>query len=422
MALQLNVVDLPTCSELFPELGERLAEGGYLAAVLIDLSEVRKIAQGQGSQTYDRLMDLLGRELFLLKAKEMHRQDVLALSEKAGDAFVVFLYPRDGAPHPSPQSLEQLSRRVQDVLNQRISSPALLSLRAYARVNVGFSLIVHNPLIQTARLIQRGIDEARHVAYLVGLYREAQDKQRLQHLVLSDGVRTVFQPIVELDSGEVHGFEALARGPRGTDLDNPLALFDLATKTDLLFELDQVCRRDSVRRAETLSPPYKLFINTLPFSIRDPHFRGKFLLDLLDGSKLHPERIVLEVTETFAIEDYTAYLEEMRYFSDMGFLTAIDDMGAGYSGLERVVHLRPNYLKLDMYMVRDIDKSAIKRDIMQAFCSMANKIEAKVVAEGVETREELETVREIGVNYVQGFLLARPSDDFCFELNFDLHR
>ena len=85
-----------------------------------------------------------------------------------------------------------------------------------------------------------------------------------------------------------------------------------------------------------------------------------------------------------------------------------------------MIHLKPNYLKLDMYMVRGIDKSVIKRDIMQAFCSMANKIEAGVVAEGVETREELETVREIGVKYVQGYLLARPADDFQFKLNIDV--
>ncbi len=420
MAVQLNVVDLPTYNELFPELGERLVEAGYLAAILIDLSEVSRVPQGQGSQTYDRLMDLLGREIVQLMGNELRRQDLLTLSEKAGDAFVVFLHPRESTAHPSPQSLEQLARRVQGVLNRRIASPALLSLRARPRVNVGFSLIVHNPLVQTARLIQRGVDEARHIAYLARLYREAQDKHRLQHLVLSEDVRTVFQPIVDLDSGKVHGFEALTRGPRGSDLESPLALFDMAMKTDLLFELDQVCRRSWVRRAKTLSPPYKLFINTLPFSIRDPHFRGKYLLDLLDGSNLHPERIVLEVTETFAIEDYAAYLEEMSYFSDMGFLTAIDDMGAGYSGLEKVIHLKPNYLKLDMYMVRGIDKSAIKRDIMQAFCSMANKTGAGVVAEGVETREELETVREIGVKYVQGYLLARPSDDFQFELNIDL--
>jgi EAL domain-containing protein (putative c-di-GMP-specific phosphodiesterase class I) len=267
------------------------------------------------------------------------------------------------------------------------------------------------------RLLQKGVDEARHLAYLNRLYQEARDKQRLQHFILKEDVRTVFQPIVDLESHNVHGFEALARGPRQTDLESPLALFDMASKSDLLFELDQVCRYNSVKRAESLKSPHKLFINTLPFSIRDPHFRGKFLLDLLDGSKLVPERIVLEVTETLAIEDYTAYLEEMRYFSDMGFLTAIDDMGAGHSGLEKVVQLRPDYLKLDMHMVRGIDASPVKQDIMRAFCTMAKDIGTAVVAEGVETRAELETVQELGADYVQGYYLARPAEGFQTTLN-----
>ena len=267
-------------------------------------------------------------------------------------------------------------------------------------------------------LLQRTVDEAQHAACLNRLHQEAQDKQRLQHIILEEDIRTMFQPIVDLDSNEVHGFEALARGPRQTALESPLALFNLATKTDLLFELDQVCRRKSVQHAAKLESPCKLFINTLPFSIRDPQFQGKFLLDLLEGSELLPERIVLEVTETLAIDDYTAYLEEMQYFSDMGFLTGIDDLGTGYSGLERVVQLRPDYLKLDIHMVRDIDASLVKQDIMRAFCSMANNIGAKVVAEGVETKQELETVREVGVDYVQGFYLAKPSDRFQTGVSF----
>jgi len=420
MAAPQSAVDLPTYHEVLPELRERLVWNGHLASVLIDLSEISKIAQGQGSQTYDKLMELLGSEIVKLRGRELRQEDLVTLSEKAGDAFLVFLSPRSATEIPTPQALEELAARVQGALNRRIFSPALPSLRGRPRVNAGYSLIVHNPLIQVARLLQRGVNEARNIAYLARLQQEARDTQRLQHIVLTEDIRTVYQPIVDLESGEVHGFEALARGPRGTELESPLALFDMAAKTDLLFELDQVCRRNSVRRAESLREPYKLFINTLPFSIRDPHFRGKFLLDLLDGSNLHPDRIVLEVTETFAIEDYAAYLEEMGYFSDMGFLTAIDDMGAGYSGLEKIVHLRPNYLKLDMHMVRDIDRSSIKRDIMQAFCAMAKKTGAGVVAEGVETKEELETVRRIGVEYAQGFFLAKPSEDFRFDLNVEL--
>jgi EAL domain-containing protein (putative c-di-GMP-specific phosphodiesterase class I) len=390
-------------------LSELLVSNGYLAIVLIDLSEVSKVAQE--SQLYDRLMDLLGREIVRLQGAELRPGDILTLSEKAGDAILVFLSPPNDK-HLTPETVGQQADRIQASLNHRLSSASLPSGRGASRITTGFSVVIHNPLIQVPRLVQRGINEARDVANLNRLNREARDKQRLLQIILEEDIRPVYQPIVELGSRSIHGFEALTRGPRGTELESPLALFDMANKTDLLFEIDQVCRRKAVIRAQKLTSPYKLFINTLPFSIRDPHFRGRFLLDLLEGSELIPQRIVLEVTENLAIEDYNSYLAEMKYFSDMGFLTAIDDVGAGYSGLKKVEQLQPDYLKLDMHMVRHIDQSTVKQDVMRAFCVMAGNIGAEVIAEGIETREELRTVQQLGVDYVQGYFLARPLDGF----------
>ncbi len=417
MAAALNALELPTYDELFTELHEHLTSTGYLAAILIDLSEISQIAITHGSRNNDRLMDLVGREIVHLRRTVLNRDDAIALSEKAGDAFVIFLAPRQASVIPLPEHLEQLTDLLQGALNRRLTSALSRGSLGETRVTAGYSLVVHNPLVPVTSLLQRAVDEAQHAACLNRLHQETQDKQRLQQIILEEDIRTVFQPIVDLGSNEIHGFEALARGPRRTALESPLALFNLATKTDLLFELDQVCRRKSVQHAAKLQSPCKLFINTLPFSIRDPQFQGKFLLDLLEESELLPERIVLEVTETLAIDDYTAYMEEMQYFSDMGFLTGIDDLGTGYSGLERVVELRPDYLKLDIHMVRDIDNSMVKQDIMRAFCAMAKDIGAAVVAEGVETKQELETVRDLGVDYVQGFYLARPSDSFQTGVN-----
>ena len=242
--------------------------------------------------------------------------------------------------------------------------------------------------------------------------RKLSNKQLLQRIILHEQIDTVFQPIFDLRTGKPHGFEALCRGPKGSTLETPMSLFDVATKTDLLFELDHLCRRQALQAGGNLERQYKLFINTLPFSMRDPSFQGKYLIDLFEGTNLAPEQIVLEVTERLAIENYALFVDAMKYFSDMRCLIAIDDMGAGYSGLEKIVHLRPHYVKLDMYMVRDIDTSFVKQQMLQAFRIMADKIDARLIAEGVETQDELETVRKIGVDYVQGHLLARPSTAF----------
>jgi EAL domain-containing protein (putative c-di-GMP-specific phosphodiesterase class I) len=161
-----------------------------------------------------------------------------------------------------------------------------------------------------------------------------------------------------------------------------------------------------------LDPEYKLFVNTLPMTIRDPEFQGASMIEFLDGMKLDPSRIVLEVTERLAIENYSLFLEAMNYFTDVGFAVAVDDMGAGYSGLEKIVHLRPAYLKFDLLMVRDIDTSFVKREMLKAILSLANNVGAHVVAEGIETPEEQETLLELGITYGQGFLFARAVPDF----------
>jgi EAL domain-containing protein (putative c-di-GMP-specific phosphodiesterase class I) len=147
-------------------------------------------------------------------------------------------------------------------------------------------------------------------------------------------------------------------------------------------------------------------------TIRDPEFHGAAMIELLDEMKLDPSRIVLEVTERLAIENYNLFLEAMNYFTDIGFAVAVDDMGAGYSGLEKIVHLRPAYLKFDLLMVRDIDTSFVKREMLKAILSLANNVGAHVVAEGIETPGEQETLLDLGITYGQGFLFARAEPVF----------
>jgi EAL domain-containing protein (putative c-di-GMP-specific phosphodiesterase class I) len=411
-AFREKVERLPTYREHLEELKNRLAESGFLALLLIDVSDINKIERDYGSDVYDDLMKLVREVVFELKGKQLRTGDVVALNERAGDVFLIFLRPRNAQELLLAEDLEKIGNRIESFLTRKISKTALHYLQERREITVGTSLALRNPLIREERLILRAIEEARQAAHVNRQRRHLANKQLLQRIILKEQIDTVFQPIFDLRSGKPHGFEALCRGPKGTALETPVSLFDVATKTDLLFELDHLCRRQALQAGGNLERQYKLFINTLPFSMRDPSFQGKYLIDLFEGTDLAPEQIVLEVTERLAIENYALFVDAMKYFSDMRCLIAIDDMGAGYSGLEKIVHLRPNYVKLDMYMVRDIDTSFVKQQMLQAFRVMAEKIDARLIAEGVETREELETVRKIGVDYVQGHLLAKPSAAF----------
>jgi EAL domain-containing protein (putative c-di-GMP-specific phosphodiesterase class I) len=175
-----------------------------------------------------------------------------------------------------------------------------------------------------------------------------------------------------------------------------------------VFELDRHCRRRALRTARDLPSPHRLFVNVVPASMYDPDFQGASLIGLLEGYGLAPERIVLEVSEGYAIANYTLFAEALQSFTQVGFSIAVDDIGAGHSGLENIAHLNPRYLKFDMALVRDIDRSHVKREMAHALKTFADKMDSKIIAEGIEREGERQACVDLGLHYGQGYLLGRP--------------
>lgn len=406
---------LYTYREHLDELKQRLSADGFLALLLIDVSDINQVERDHGSLIYDRLLDMVREVVSELQGKQLRSGDIIALNETVGDVFLVFLAPRKEEEHLLAEDIEKIGERVEAFLVPRISQTAFTFLRKRSDVYVGTSLVLHNPLVRAERLVMRAIQEAHQDAQLNNHRRILRNKKQLQRIILKEQITTLFQPIYDMETLRPHGFEALCRGPKNTEFFSPLALFDTAEKSDLAFELDHLCRRKALQaageRGSGLSREFKLFVNTLPFSMRDPDFQGNELIRLL-GKNLAPDQIVFEVTERRAIENYHLFRDAMKYFQHLRCLFAIDDMGAGYSGLDKIVELQPNYVKLDMSMVRDIHTSFVKKEMVQTFKAMADKIDAKLVAEGIEKREEFDVVREIGVNYIQGNYLGRPLQGF----------
>jgi EAL domain-containing protein (putative c-di-GMP-specific phosphodiesterase class I)/GGDEF domain-containing protein len=424
-SIPASLDNLSTYREHLGELKQRLADNRFLALLLIDVSEINQVERDYGSRIYDRLMDMVREVVGELKGRQLRTSDIVALNERAGDVFLIFLSPRKEEEAVLADDIERIGERVESFLSRRITQTAFTILRRRPEIYVGTSLVLHNRLIREERLVMRAIQEAHQTARLNNQRRHLANKKDLQRIILKEEITTLFQPIMDLSSGKPHGFEALCRGPKDTDLHMPLALFDVARKTNLLFELDHLCRRKALEAAGgkkgKLPSEFKLFINTLPFSLRDPGFQGKELIDLFEQTNLAPEQIVLEVTESEAINNYHLFVDAMQDFQrTLRCLIAIDDMGAGYSGLDKIVHLRPHYVKLDMSMVRDIHTSFVKQEMLHAFKAMADRIDARLVAEGVESEAELQKVREIGVNFIQGNLLAKPSQAFQMSPNIAL--
>ena len=395
--------------ERLPDLRDILTRQGSMGLLLIDISELAQVEHYYGSTAFEKVLGMARDLLLELRGTDVRTADLLAVDDKGGDAFLVFLSPKRTEGRLKVSDLRATADRVEEHLNRKLTRLVSPYLPTPRQVVVGFSLVFENPLVMPDRLVSRLVDEAWACVRVQRRQRDLQRRCTLQEVLLEDKLATVFQPIVDLRDNSVLGVEALSRGPEGTVLHAPLRLFALAAEADLAFELDRKCRRRALSSARGLSAGQKLFINVLPSALYDPDFQGESLMGQLDGLGLSPDRIVLEITESSAIENYGVFAEALGEFTRLGFKIAVDDVGAGYSGLEKIAHLNPNYLKLDRQLIKDIDSSYIRREMARALKAFADKIGSTIIAEGIEREAELRTLVELGIEYGQGFLLARPA-------------
>jgi len=393
------------------ELRQVLLEQGSLGLLLVDVSALAQIEHQYGSSSFERVM-MDARDLVLeLQGHEVRTEDIICLNDRGGDAFLIFFSPKRRDGPLKIADLRAASERVEGHLNRklaRLASP-YLNLR---RVTVGFALAFYNPLVMPERLVSRLVEEAWSCVRVQRAQRELQSRCDLQEVLLADQLSTVFQPVMDLRHRTVLGYEALSRGPAGSVYQMPLRLFEMSERADLVFELDRKCRRRALASANTLPKSAKLFVNVYPSAMYDPEFQGAALVRLLEAQGLNPNRVVLEITENAAIENYEVFAEALGELVQLGFSIAVDDVGAGYSGLEKIAHLHPRYLKFDRELIRDIDSSYIRREMTRALKSFADSIDSDIIAEGVERQGELDTLVELGVKYGQGFLLGRPASTF----------
>jgi EAL domain-containing protein (putative c-di-GMP-specific phosphodiesterase class I) len=398
--------------ERVEDLRQVLVQQGSLGLLLIDTSSLAQIEHQYGTSAFEKVM-ATARDLVLeLKGHEVRHEDIICINERGGDAFLVFFSPRRRDGPLKIADLKAAADRVEGHLNRklvRFASPYLGTLR---RVTVGFALAFFNPLVLPERLVTRLVEEAWSCVHVQRAQRDLQNRCDLQEVLLADQLSTVFQPIVQLRGRQVLGYEALSRGPAGSVYQMPLRLFAMAEEADLVFELDRKCRRRALAAAIALPVHAKLFVNVFPSAMYDPEFQGTALVRLAEEQGLSPDRVVLEITERSAIENYDLFAEALAELTRFGFSIAVDDVGAGYSGLEKIAHLNPRYLKFDRELIRNIDSSYIRREMTRALKAFADRIGSTIIAEGIERDRELQTLLELGIEYGQGFLLGRPDPAF----------
>lgn len=217
-----------------------------------------------------------------------------------------------------------------------------------------------------------------------------------------------FQPIYDVANGKVFAYEALVRGLDGSGADTILSLMDETNR----YAFDQRCRVRAIELAARLGVADQgafVSINFLPNAIYRPEVCIRTTLETARRVGFPTANIIFEFTENQQIHEPDRVLEILKAYRRMGFRTAIDDFGAGYAGLNLLAMFQPDLIKLDMELVRGIDTDRVKRSIVQGIVVVCRSLGIQMIAEGIETPGEMTCLRELGIDLLQGFLLARPS-------------
>ncbi len=249
----------------------------------------------------------------------------------------------------------------------------------------------------------------------------------LLSIVEDNKLQTVFQSIVDLKAKRVCAFEGLIRGPFNSVLHHPLHLFKVAEEQGVLYEMDTYARIASIesfaRQAKDRDHIH-LFLNTSINAVMNSSHQKGLTLETLDLFGLPPERVVIEITELQPVDNFEAFISAINYYRAAGFKVAIDDLGSGYNGLRIWSEVRPDFVKVDRHFVSDIHLHEDKKAFMETILTLANSTGTRVVAEGVETHQELEVLQSLGVELVQGFLFKKPeaviSEELLYEWPHDI--
>jgi EAL domain-containing protein (putative c-di-GMP-specific phosphodiesterase class I) len=213
-----------------------------------------------------------------------------------------------------------------------------------------------------------------------------------------------YQPIVDLRTRAIFAHEALVRGLAGESAGEILAKVNDGNR----YRFDQACRVKAVKGAAALGLAEYLSINFLPNAVYRPELCIRTTLEAAERFNFPTRRIIFEVTEGEKIADRAHLAHIIAKYKDFGFLTAIDDFGAGYAGLNLLADYQPDLIKLDMDLTRGIDSNKVRQSIVRAILLVCADLGIRVIAEGVETAAERDFLADAGIHLMQGYLFCKP--------------
>jgi len=241
-----------------------------------------------------------------------------------------------------------------------------------------------------------------------GLFEDMEDDkalliEELKNIVRERSVELLFQPIFYLKPRKLFAYEVLTHGPKKSKLENPEKLFQCALNYGVFLDLEIMYRKKALNIFGDLISEKLLFFNASPYVVESKEFNE---IISIYGK---PDQVVFEITERSEIKNFPVYCQILNSIKSRGFKIAIDDVGSGYSSLDAVAEIAPDYAKLDMALIHGIDTNQKKQNLIKVILQLCRENKIISIAEGIETKEELDILIDMGVDAGQGYLLGRPS-------------
>lgn len=256
--------------------------------------------------------------------------------------------------------------------------------------------------------IYQSVQEAWAIATEALPYHFNSLKQEIHQIIKDKDIFVLAQPIMNLQTGELYGWEILTRGPINTMFHLPTSLFDYADKVNLLSELEFVVIQKAIEEIAVRKIYDQVFINITAITLCHPHFIRYLSQWIKEYSSVEPCQIIFEITEQHIVHDFSQTTQVIRKFRELGFRFAVDDAGTGYSNLQSILELVPDIIKIDKSLIQEIDRIAAKESMLKALLTFAKEIDCQVVAEGIEREEEANVLFRNEVEMGQGYYFAKP--------------
>lgn len=396
-----SLTGLPALPAVMEDVRRLVETQGVVDVAYLDLGRSGWHETKLGWAAYDQaIRDFSQRLLGLRQNGLLAPNDVLCLYTVRSDRFLVFRATAGAAA---------AANAVADARNrllQALHAPGG-GLSESLRLAAGHAQVRPDPMTRGERAIQQAVATAMLASLHERQGIESARREQLQRLIAEQRIRSVFHPIVRLSDRGVVGHEALTRPLGSHGFASVEELFAFAESTDLLVDFERLCRGTAIRAAARLPARGLLFLNASARALEDPDWSKPGGDALLGKSGISPRDVVVELTERIAVTHIDTFSAVLRSFKERGYRVAVDDMGAGYASLQSLASIEPEFLKFDVSLVRDIDKSSIKRGLLESLRALADKIRARVIAEGIEREEERATLASLGVELGQGFLFHR---------------